>query len=456
MPINIIDNFSVNVSKPIDARMVVANLAARNAISYKYDGLKVFQQDDRKTYTWNSISSSWSVENDSLADGYVPKFMSGGFTNSAIYSTSSNVGVNTNIPREAFQINNPIYPIGSEPLTVNMQFSEPVIAYNWYYSGSDQVFTSTKGSTKLAFGNTDFAFHLRTPSDPSGTFVIPLYMNIGGNVAIGSNSLTTINASSALFASQVPKLEITTGNSTGAYSEFMTLRHSTIDISAATRSLGYLMKLSSEANTTESAKMGGMMLESTQGASNAPSLYFLTNDQKRMSIDANGDIKTQANKYLHIPGTLRVGDDAYPVYTESAAETNSSSVPPLSAYGDNPVLKSISIPSYSTVRIEVTFTGRLVFGYFTNNIVNTCNKVVALFTCNGSGVITPVGSVSTIFAENDNAFMDGDIQYGSIDYSTANTLNLLGGQYGLSNGSPFLNLNYTFYEMTDYDIRILY
>lgn len=63
MSINIIDNFSVNVSKPIDSRMVVANSTARNSITYKYDGMKVFQQDDRKTYIWNSGTSTWTIEN---------------------------------------------------------------------------------------------------------------------------------------------------------------------------------------------------------------------------------------------------------------------------------------------------------------------------------------------------------------------------------------------------------
>jgi hypothetical protein len=60
--INIIDGFNVNASSPVDYRIVASNSTDRDAIFYKYDGLKVFQLTDRRTYTYNSISATWSTD----------------------------------------------------------------------------------------------------------------------------------------------------------------------------------------------------------------------------------------------------------------------------------------------------------------------------------------------------------------------------------------------------------
>lgn len=177
MPINIIDNFKVNISKPIDTRLVVADLVARNAISFLYDGLKVFQQDDRRTYTWNSGSSNWSFDNDNLGDGYIPKFSPIGFTNSVIFATASNISVNTYIPntslstKEVFQLNNPV-PFGSEPLTFHFS-SEAIIGYNWYFDTNlftEAQFDGTKGSSAIRFN--DNGVILFSPNSPGPTSVI--------------------------------------------------------------------------------------------------------------------------------------------------------------------------------------------------------------------------------------------------------------------------------------------
>ncbi len=62
MPISIIDNFNLNSEIPLDGRTVVNNTSERNSISYKYDGLKVFQLDNRNTYIWNKGTNSWDLE----------------------------------------------------------------------------------------------------------------------------------------------------------------------------------------------------------------------------------------------------------------------------------------------------------------------------------------------------------------------------------------------------------
>ncbi len=62
MPINIIDGFNVNASAPVDYRIVASNSTDRDAITYKYDGLKVFVLSNRVTYTYNTVGATWSAD----------------------------------------------------------------------------------------------------------------------------------------------------------------------------------------------------------------------------------------------------------------------------------------------------------------------------------------------------------------------------------------------------------
>lgn len=65
--ISIISNFDVNQSVPIDSRLVATSSTERNAIQYKYAGLKVYQVDVNRTFTWNG--ASWDVEGSGIYGG---------------------------------------------------------------------------------------------------------------------------------------------------------------------------------------------------------------------------------------------------------------------------------------------------------------------------------------------------------------------------------------------------
>lgn len=58
--ISVITNFDVNANAPIDSRMVVSNSTTRNQIQYVYEGLKVYQLSDKRTYLWNG--TTWSID----------------------------------------------------------------------------------------------------------------------------------------------------------------------------------------------------------------------------------------------------------------------------------------------------------------------------------------------------------------------------------------------------------
>lgn len=147
MSINIVDNFNLGTSKPIDGRVIATNSTARNAITYKYDGLKVFQTDNRVTYTWNATSSTWN--SDVMTNGYIPKYTTSGMTDSCIYVTSSNVGINTiisssaSLPHGVLQLNRP--NSDSSPLLMDVKGSA-TIAYNWYDDDNgEHLFNSYDG-----------------------------------------------------------------------------------------------------------------------------------------------------------------------------------------------------------------------------------------------------------------------------------------------------------------------
>lgn len=63
MPFNVIDGFNINASAPVDTRIVVPTLSARDAIQYKYNGLTVFvtHPGNRRTYVYNSTTLDWDI-----------------------------------------------------------------------------------------------------------------------------------------------------------------------------------------------------------------------------------------------------------------------------------------------------------------------------------------------------------------------------------------------------------
>ena len=104
MSIQIIDNFNISVSKPIDDRFVVGPQSFytdKNDIPYKYIGLRVWDLNDGVPYVWDG--STWTSENSVSVSGsgsasYVPKFLGSGNStvlgNSCIYVSGPNVGIN--------------------------------------------------------------------------------------------------------------------------------------------------------------------------------------------------------------------------------------------------------------------------------------------------------------------------------------------------------------------------
>lgn len=160
--INIQDSFNVNISLPIDSRIVAAGTASRNNIEYKYDGLRVFDTDDRKTYLWDATANDWTIQdlNGYGQNGYVSRWNSTtGLTASPIVISDvsgnllGNIGINTttNSIKAVLQINSA--NTSSQPFVVHKGASNNIIGSNWYNDGSDSYFSLASGSGAIKFKN---------------------------------------------------------------------------------------------------------------------------------------------------------------------------------------------------------------------------------------------------------------------------------------------------------------
>jgi len=97
MPFNVIDGFNINASTPVDTRIVVSATSSRDSIQYKYNGLSVFVESDRKTYIYNSITSSWDSPFTGLANRLaVINSASNGITASIIQHNVNGITFKTN------------------------------------------------------------------------------------------------------------------------------------------------------------------------------------------------------------------------------------------------------------------------------------------------------------------------------------------------------------------------
>jgi hypothetical protein len=175
MAINIQDNFDLNVSLPIDSRIVKSGVAQRDAISFKYNGLQVFDVSDRKTYVWNVTGSTWSFADVSGTGdtNTLAKWSStAGLTSSALLIV--NDGTNNRYSKVGLNVQNTgdikgtlhINPSSgsSQPIVIsNAGNSNSFIAFNHHYtSGSDNYFNLTAGSAAIKFrDNGELWFYVR-------------------------------------------------------------------------------------------------------------------------------------------------------------------------------------------------------------------------------------------------------------------------------------------------------
>ena len=197
MSIQIITGFSLNSIEPIDTRIVASGSTGRDAIPYKYQGLRVFDLSNNRPYVY--VGATWSVEvSDQVlgTTGSIAKFSSSNtVVDSNIYESGSNIGINTSNPLGVVQFGPSTIPASGYSLPLVMHkaggvagsiyISSTILGHNWYYSGSDQYFNSSVGSSTLMFGGGgDFIIKNRAGAAPS--LISSLYISPSGKVGIGT------------------------------------------------------------------------------------------------------------------------------------------------------------------------------------------------------------------------------------------------------------------------------
>lgn len=134
MPISLLNNFDINVSTPIDSRIVVTNSSSRDSILYKYDGLTVFQTDTRQSWTWNSSSATWSynVAGNGIYGGsgslVGDTFVNFGSVNSTSGSTSSIFGYYSVASSNTVYLNNYLRRTAADSTYQSLSFRLQLLA----------------------------------------------------------------------------------------------------------------------------------------------------------------------------------------------------------------------------------------------------------------------------------------------------------------------------------------
>ena len=152
MPIQLIDNFELNVQKPIDNRFVVGGTSSfyptRFDIVNAYNGLRIWDLNDNQGYvynglTWSSEASLTTIQGSGTTN-YLAKFnTSNSLNDSSIYETGGNILIGTTSA--------PTAPPAKLVVDGNIKVNSP-----YYYYGSGQFLTSLDAS-QINLGTLDLA-----------------------------------------------------------------------------------------------------------------------------------------------------------------------------------------------------------------------------------------------------------------------------------------------------------
>jgi hypothetical protein len=134
MPISLVTNFYINTEQPIDSRIIASSSSIREAISYKYDGLSVFQTDTRQSWIWNSNSATWSynVAGNGIYGGSGSlvgnTYVNFGSVDSTISSTSSIFGYYSTAGSNTVYLNNYLRRTAADSTYQSLSFRLQLLA----------------------------------------------------------------------------------------------------------------------------------------------------------------------------------------------------------------------------------------------------------------------------------------------------------------------------------------
>lgn len=180
MSTQIIDGFNLGSSVPIDDRIVASGSTERNNITYKYEGLRVFDTSDEIPYVW--VNGAWQSENvinisGSGDYGYLPLFSSSNtIENSIIYQgTNSNIGIGiTSSPSEKLDVGGNVKAVDFIGGGVNLTDLS-----------ADNISSGELDLARLANGNNGYLL--------SSGASQPVYIN-PNNITVGTSSVSLVSS----------------------------------------------------------------------------------------------------------------------------------------------------------------------------------------------------------------------------------------------------------------------
>jgi len=185
MPIQLIDNFELNVQKPIDNRFVVGGTssfyATRFDIVNAYHGLRIWDLNDGQPYvydgsTWSSEATLTTIQGNGTAN-YLPKFnTSNSIEDSIIYQNSGNIIIGTT-------------SIGSP--SAKLVVDGNIKANSGYYYYGSGLYLTALNATEITTGTLDLA-RLSISSSSSGWI---MSRNSSSANWVNPNSLAVATAS---------------------------------------------------------------------------------------------------------------------------------------------------------------------------------------------------------------------------------------------------------------------
>lgn len=439
MSIQIITGFSLNNATPIDTRIVASGSSQRDAIPYKYEGLRIFDLSNNRPYVYTG--GTWSKEiTDQVfgTTGSISKFVSSNTVgDSNIYQVGANVGINTSNPLASSQFGP--YPVPasgySMPFTIHksgglsgtVYVSSTVLGHNWYYSGGESYFDSSVGSSKLIFGSYGDMYFQNKAGGP-GSFAQSIYISPSGRVGIGSGFAYATQPNSSLQVTGTVSSTYFSGNGASITNinpnniSSQTLINAGTSVTASNATNVFLSAGSSGVNylpfTSASTGAGSLKTNSSITYDAVNSILNLSKGVKYLSSNQNYTLVSRNDFSLsYISGGTHTID-----------------------------IETITILSgYTTLLVEATFVSRIsVSGVGGGGRVYATNKIISWVDVSATGTLTITPTTvagSSINVSNSN----GSITAGTLVQVSAYNLGFRQAVYGINSHSVNLQV---FYKIT--------
>jgi hypothetical protein len=386
MSIQIITGFSLNNATPIDTRIVASGSSGRDAIPYKYEGLRVFDLSNNGPYVYTGGTWSREVTDQVLGTtGSISKFISSNKVgDSNIYQVGSNIGVNTTDPKEYMQIGS--YPVAysgqSMPLTIH-KGGNTIIGYNWYYTTSVQYFDSSAGSSVFVFGSYG-DISIQNKAGGPGSLIQSVYIAPSGKVGIGNSFNFSSQPPNSLSVGGTVSATHFSGNGAGVTN----ITPSNI-VNQTLINAGTSLTASNATNVNLSS-----------GSSGVNYLPFTSASTGAGSLKTNSSITYDAaNSILNLSkGVKYLGSNQN--YT--LVSRNDFSISYISGGSHTLDIETITILSgYTTLLVEATFVSRIsVSGVGGGGRIYATNKIISMVDVSATGTLTITSTTVTGSAYN--------------------------------------------------------